>query len=63
MPVEKDEEQTTSTKHGAQRQQAVLTIDMKMWRDIIEAFDIKESLIPHRREETQQGPGARGWYS
>jgi len=63
LPVEKDEEQTTSTKHGAQRQQAVLTIDMKMWRDIIEAFDIKESLIPHRREETQQGPGARGWYS
>ncbi|KXJ93891.1 Nse4 C-terminal-domain-containing protein [Microdochium bolleyi] len=63
LPVDKDEEQSTGTKHGAQRQQAVLSIDMGMWRDIIETFDIKESIIPHRKEETHKGPGARGWYS
>ncbi|KAJ1335958.1 non-structural maintenance of chromosomes element 4 [Microdochium nivale] len=63
LPVDKDEEQISGTKHGAQRQQAVLSIDMGIWRDIIETFNIKESIIPHRKEETQQGPGARGWYS
>jgi len=40
-----------------------MSIDMEEWKNLIEVFDIKESIIPHRKEETQQGPGARGWYS
>lgn len=45
------------------RHQAIMSIDMPTWRNIIEAFDIKQPMIPNRQEETQQGPGARGWYS
>ncbi|KAK3337450.1 Nse4 C-terminal-domain-containing protein [Cercophora scortea] len=50
-------------RHGATRHQAIMSIDMDIWRDVIDAFNIKESLIPHREEQHQQGPGARGWYS
>ena len=45
------------------RRQAIMSIDMTIWRDIIDTFGITESIIPHRQEEQQQGPGARGWYS
>ncbi|CAI4211014.1 unnamed protein product [Parascedosporium putredinis] len=60
-PVTTEMEQETSrhqTKH-----QAVFSLDMSTWRDIIETLDIKEPIIPHRREDAQGGPGARGWYS
>ncbi|RYP87861.1 hypothetical protein DL769_000453 [Monosporascus sp. CRB-8-3] len=46
-------------KHSAQKQQAVLCIDMQTWRDIIDAFDITEPIIEHRKEQSHQGPGAR----
>ncbi|KAI1825873.1 hypothetical protein F4861DRAFT_155136 [Xylaria intraflava] len=52
-----------ATKRDAQRHQAVLSIDMQMWRDIIDAFNITESIIEHRQEQSTQGPGARSWYS
>ena len=45
------------------RRQAVMSIDMDTWRDIIETFNIREPMIPHREEESTQGPGARSWYS
>ncbi|RYP41401.1 hypothetical protein DL767_001039 [Monosporascus sp. MG133] len=50
---------TGGGKHSAQKQQAVLSIDMQTWRDIIDAFDITESIIEHRKEQSHQGPGAR----
>ena len=50
-------------RHSAAKQQAVLSMDMKTWREIIEVFDLKEPVIEHRREATHGGPGARGWYS
>jgi hypothetical protein len=62
-PIEKDESEHANPRHGAMRHQAVMSIDMKIWRDVIEAFDIKEPLIEHRREQPESGPGARGWYS
>jgi non-structural maintenance of chromosomes element 4 len=40
-----------------------MSIDMDIWRDIVDAFAIKKSMIPHREEEETGGPGARGWYS
>ncbi|KAI1379025.1 hypothetical protein F4677DRAFT_410343 [Hypoxylon crocopeplum] len=61
-PVDREEE-TAATKHRAQKQQAVFSIDMKTWRDIISAFNITEPIIEHRREQSQQGPGSRGWYN
>ncbi|KAI5861083.1 hypothetical protein GGS23DRAFT_598960 [Durotheca rogersii] len=57
------EDETGSTKHRAQKQQAVLSIDMKTWRDIIDAFHITEPIIEHRIEQSHQGPGSRGWYN
>ncbi|CAJ2504260.1 Uu.00g116540.m01.CDS01 [Anthostomella pinea] len=50
-------------KSSARKQQAVLSIDMQMWHDIIDAFNIIEPIIEHRKEQRHQGPGARGWYS
>ncbi|XXH02781.1 hypothetical protein Hte_009167 [Hypoxylon texense] len=61
-PVDREEE-TAASKHRAQKQQAVFSLDMKTWRDIISAFNITEPIIEHRKEQSQQGPGARGWYN
>jgi non-structural maintenance of chromosomes element 4 len=45
------------------KHQAVMAIDYSLWRELTEAFDIKEPLIPHRSEETQAHVGQRGWYT
>ncbi|KAK4152376.1 Nse4 C-terminal-domain-containing protein [Chaetomidium leptoderma] len=62
-PVRKNSSAEPSRSKAAMRHQAIMSIDMATWRDIIDAFDIKEPMIPSRQEEAQQGPGARGWYS
>ncbi|AEO65171.1 uncharacterized protein THITE_2111901 [Thermothielavioides terrestris NRRL 8126] len=62
-PVRKNSSAEPSRPKATTRHQAIMSIDMATWRDIIDAFDIKEPMIPHREEEAQQGPGARGWYS
>ncbi|KAG7411953.1 Non-structural maintenance of chromosome element 4 [Fusarium oxysporum f. sp. rapae] len=59
--VEADEEEPT--RHGAAKHQAILSMDMETWQDIIDTFDLKEPMIVHRKEVTTSGPGARGWYS
>ncbi|KAM0280640.1 hypothetical protein ACHAQH_003947 [Verticillium albo-atrum] len=50
-------------KTGAMKHQAIFSMDMKTWRDIIDTFHITTPMIEHRKEKAQQGPGARGWYS
>lgn len=50
-------------RHGAMRHQAIMSIDIDIWKDVIDEFEITESMIPHREELEQQGPGAKGWYS
>ncbi|KAJ4298602.1 hypothetical protein N0V88_003632 [Collariella sp. IMI 366227] len=62
-PNRKNSSIDTSRAKAAMRHQAIMSIDMATWRDIIEAFDIKRPMIPSREEEASQGPGARGWYS
>ncbi|KAL1605167.1 hypothetical protein SLS60_004710 [Paraconiothyrium brasiliense] len=45
-----------------EKRQAIFSIDYATWQTLIEAFDIKEPLIPNRApEETSVGAG--GWYS
>ncbi|KAL5119286.1 hypothetical protein ACEQ8H_002773 [Pleosporales sp. CAS-2024a] len=45
-----------------QKHQAVLSIDYTTWQMFIQAYDIKEPLIPHREnEEANIAPG--GWYA
>jgi hypothetical protein len=48
--------------NNVQKNQAVLSIDYTTWKMFIQAFDIKEPLIPHREtEEANVAPG--GWYA
>ncbi|KAK5662883.1 hypothetical protein OQA88_6294 [Cercophora sp. LCS_1] len=61
-PVRKETFQQTQSR-GSTRHQAIMSIDMDTWRDLIKTFDIREPMIPHREEEQTGGPGARGWYN
>ncbi|KAK0749431.1 Nse4 C-terminal-domain-containing protein [Schizothecium vesticola] len=63
-PVRKQGTATqAASRNGAMRHQAIMSIDYATWRDLIDAFEIKTPMIPHRREEDNAGPGAKGWYS
>ncbi|KAF6836777.1 hypothetical protein CMUS01_05295 [Colletotrichum musicola] len=50
-------------KRERAKQQAIFSMDMETWQDIIDTFDIKEPMISHRKEAGAEGPGARGWYN
>ena len=45
-----------------ERHQAVFHLDFDTWEDLIDAFNIKESIIPHRRTGEEVQLGATGWY-
>lgn len=45
-----------------ERHQAVFHLDFEVWDDLIDAFDIKDSIIPHRRTGEEVQLGATGWY-
>ena len=45
------------------KHQAVFSLDYATWRSLIEAFEIKEPMIPHRQEESTTQVGKRGWYT
>ncbi|KAM6535171.1 hypothetical protein FALCPG4_004759 [Fusarium falciforme] len=62
-PVDREAEEEEPTRHGAAKHQAILSMDMETWRDIIDTFGLQEPMIAHRKEATNAGPGARGWYS
>ncbi|KAE9977086.1 hypothetical protein EG328_002282 [Venturia inaequalis] len=47
---------------GTSRHQAIFSIDYEMWQKLIVAYDITESMIPHREEENIGVPNAHGWY-
>ncbi|KAL1866005.1 hypothetical protein Daus18300_006906 [Diaporthe australafricana] len=59
---EKGHPSTSVSKHGTMKRQAIMSIDMPTWRDLIQTFKIREPMIEHRQEGQTQGPGARGWY-
>ncbi|KAK8005217.1 hypothetical protein PG990_011254 [Apiospora arundinis] len=65
VPIDREEleQQNAGRQTSRQRQQAVFHLDVNQWREIVEVFGIRESLIEHRKEEKVKGPGARGWYS
>ena len=44
------------------KHQAVFHLDYETWEDIIETFDIKESIIPHRQSDEVAEVSASGWY-
>lgn len=63
MASRDESEEASSARRGALRHQQILSIDMPTWRVAIDAFNIKEPMIPHRKEQVSTGPGAKGWYS
>ncbi|KAI3392097.1 hypothetical protein diail_6168 [Diaporthe ilicicola] len=51
---EKGQSSTSVSKNGTMKRQAIMSIDMPTWRDLIQAFNIREPMIEHRQEaETQ----------
>ena len=44
------------------KHQAVFHLDYETWENIIEAFDIEESIIPHRQSDEVAQVSASGWY-
>lgn len=45
-----------------EKRQAIFSIDYATWQALIEAFDIKTPLIPHREAE-EVNVTSGGWYS
>ncbi len=53
---------TEQREKNATKNQAIFSLDYSTWQMFIEAFNIKEPLIPHREpEEANVTPG--GWYA
>ncbi|KAL8945034.1 MAG: hypothetical protein Q9216_000018 [Gyalolechia sp. 2 TL-2023] len=48
---------------GAQKHQAVFHLDFDVWEALIDAFDIKQSVIPHRESEERPRVNSSGWYT
>ncbi|KAH0524726.1 hypothetical protein TsFJ059_007191 [Trichoderma semiorbis] len=61
-PVDRESDDTAAIRQATSKHQAILSMDMETWRDIIDTMGIKEPMIEHRPELTASGPGARGWY-
>ncbi|KAK0513080.1 hypothetical protein JMJ35_004066 [Cladonia borealis] len=45
------------------KQQAVFQIDFEWWENIIDAFEIEESIIPHRVFDEEANVAPSGWYA
>ena len=50
-------------KENLQKRQAVFHLDFEIWEDIIETFEIKASIIPHRQPDPGAQVSANGWYA
>ncbi|EED17626.1 nuclear protein Qri2/Nse4, putative [Talaromyces stipitatus ATCC 10500] len=48
---------------GIQKHQLILNLNFEIWHDLIESFDIKESIIPHRNDEEFLQQNQHGWYN
>ncbi|KAJ6107825.1 hypothetical protein N7523_009148 [Penicillium sp. IBT 18751x] len=44
-----------------QKHQAVFSLDFETWRELIDVFEIEDSIIPHREEQEEET--GRGWHS
>ncbi|RHZ63915.1 non-structural maintenance of chromosomes element 4 family protein [Aspergillus thermomutatus] len=62
LHVSKPYAPSEAQKKGVQKHQAIFSLDFETWRQLIEVYGIKESIIKHRPEEQSQSTGG-GWYS
>ncbi|OAA60540.1 nuclear protein qri2 [Niveomyces insectorum RCEF 264] len=63
-----DEESELAKENNAREEdtrkhQLILSIDMALWRDMIQTFKIKRSMIAHRETAGEAHPGGRAWFS
>jgi hypothetical protein len=58
-----DEESAAAARSNPTKHQAIIELDQAKWKEVIEVFNITESIIPHRQDTDHSGPGARGWYN
>ncbi|KAM0247000.1 hypothetical protein ACHAQJ_010028 [Trichoderma viride] len=61
-PVDREGDDTGTVRQSTSKHQAILSMDMATWQDIIDTMGLREPMIEHRQELTVTGPGARGWY-
>ncbi|KAK9471946.1 Nse4 C-terminal-domain-containing protein [Dipodascopsis tothii] len=59
--VSERERETARLSGETARQQAIFELDHATWRALVDVFDIRESIIPHR-EPTVQRTAAGAWY-
>lgn len=45
------EQKTMAERQEAQRHQAIFTLDFDIWKELVDAYGIQKSIIPHRKEE------------
>ncbi|RFU80869.1 nuclear qri2 nse4 [Trichoderma arundinaceum] len=60
-PVDREDD-TGTIRQATSKHQAILSMDMATWQDIIDTMGLQEPMIEHRQETSVSGPGARGWY-
>ena len=60
-PLQEAKSAEESRASGDRRRQAIFSLDYRSWMVFKGAMQIKESIIPHRAEESQPMNG-RGWY-
>ena len=48
-------------EQNKQKHQAIFHLDFETWEDLITAFDINESIIPHREPDEEVRDGHSGW--
>jgi hypothetical protein len=61
--IEEPRDHSETAGSGASKHQAVIALDMAAWEELIDLYDIKESMIKHRDEEEHSSVGAKGWYA
>lgn len=62
-PLDDEDDGESAERSNRTRHQAIIELDQAKWREVIDVFNITESIIPHRADTDHSGPGARGWYS
>ncbi|KAM0513012.1 hypothetical protein ACHAPE_008217 [Trichoderma viride] len=61
-PVDREGDDAGAIRMSTSKHQAILSIDMETWQDIVDTLGLEEPMIEHRQELSATGPGARGWY-
>lgn len=53
---------TQQREQNVSKHQGVFSLDWPTWLKLIEAYDLKQPLIPHRNDDGGQQVTAHGWY-